>query len=159
MAEEQKNQAWWQTMPGILTATAAIITAVTGLIAVLYQNKVIDKTPQKVVQSIEIAGKWAGQIRESSGTTYRLALAVDSDCKLNKLCGTISVSHVPCYGEITLKEVKSGDYEFSVDNFDNRSDLKVCQAGAGEHFRLIADGKLFYTTSYSDAKGILDKIE
>ena len=38
---------------------------------------VYKRQPQKVVQSIEIAGKWAGQIRESSGTTYRLALAVD----------------------------------------------------------------------------------
>jgi flagellar motor component MotA len=36
MAEEQKPQRWWQTVPGILTATAGIITAVTGLIVALH---------------------------------------------------------------------------------------------------------------------------
>jgi hypothetical protein len=37
MAEEPKLHSWWQTLPGILTATAGIITAVTGLLVVLYQ--------------------------------------------------------------------------------------------------------------------------
>lgn len=37
MAEEQKPQKWWQTVPGVLTATAATITAVTGLIVALHQ--------------------------------------------------------------------------------------------------------------------------
>lgn len=36
MAEEPKLHSWWQTLPGILTATAGIITAVTGLLVVLY---------------------------------------------------------------------------------------------------------------------------
>jgi hypothetical protein len=158
-------------MPGILTATAAIITAVTGLVAMLYQNKIFDKNPQKPAETIksaetiktseamEIAGKWAGQIRESSGTSFRLTVEIYNDCKPDKPCGKISVSHVPCYGDITLKEMKSGDYEFHVDNFDSRSDLEACKVGDGEHFRLLADGKLFYTTSYSDAKGALDKVE
>lgn len=33
----QKPRVWWQTIPGILTAIAAIITAVTGLILALHQ--------------------------------------------------------------------------------------------------------------------------
>ncbi len=33
--------SWWSTIPGILTATAAVITAVTGLTAILVQNGVI----------------------------------------------------------------------------------------------------------------------
>ncbi|NEQ27076.1 MAG: hypothetical protein F6K28_50310, partial [Microcoleus sp. SIO2G3] len=39
MTEENKpqNQNWWQTLPGILTAMAAILTALTGLIAGLYE--------------------------------------------------------------------------------------------------------------------------
>jgi hypothetical protein len=37
MAEEPKLTSWWQTLPGILTATAGIITALTGLLVVLYQ--------------------------------------------------------------------------------------------------------------------------
>ena len=41
MPEEQKSQGWWQTVPGILTATAGIITAVAGLIAALHQAVVL----------------------------------------------------------------------------------------------------------------------
>jgi hypothetical protein len=35
MADEPKPQSWWQTLPGILTAVAAVLTAVTGLIVAL----------------------------------------------------------------------------------------------------------------------------
>lgn len=35
--EPSKSQSWWQTLPGILTAVAAIITAITGLIVALNQ--------------------------------------------------------------------------------------------------------------------------
>jgi len=43
MADEQKPPIWWQTLPGILTATAAIITAVSGLLVVLFQQGVIGR--------------------------------------------------------------------------------------------------------------------
>lgn len=38
MAEEPKFHSWWQTLPGIITATAGIITALTGLLVVLYNT-------------------------------------------------------------------------------------------------------------------------
>jgi len=41
MADDPRSQSWWQTLPGILTATAAILTAVSGLLAILFQNGVI----------------------------------------------------------------------------------------------------------------------
>jgi len=37
MGEGPSRQSWWQTLPGILTATAAVITALTGAILGLYQ--------------------------------------------------------------------------------------------------------------------------
>ena len=39
MAEEVKQQSWWQTLPGILTAIAAFLSAVTGLIVVLRHDE------------------------------------------------------------------------------------------------------------------------
>jgi hypothetical protein len=36
-SEENKSQRWWQTVPGILTAAAGIITAVVGLLVTLHQ--------------------------------------------------------------------------------------------------------------------------
>jgi len=35
MGDEPKFHSWWQTLPGIITATAGIITALTGLLVVL----------------------------------------------------------------------------------------------------------------------------
>jgi hypothetical protein len=38
VAEELRRQTWWHTVPGFLTAAAAIITAATGLILALQQT-------------------------------------------------------------------------------------------------------------------------
>jgi hypothetical protein len=38
MDEAPKSSSWWQTLPGILTAAAGIITAISGLLVVLYQS-------------------------------------------------------------------------------------------------------------------------
>lgn len=41
--EPPKSQSWWQTLPGILTAVAAILTASTGLIMALNQAGVFSR--------------------------------------------------------------------------------------------------------------------
>ena len=42
MSDNNKGAgSWWQTVPGILTGIAAVITAVAGLLALLFQNGVI----------------------------------------------------------------------------------------------------------------------
>lgn len=46
---------WWRTLPGILTATAAIITAVTGLVVAAHQAGLFDREPAVAVQA-EAAG-------------------------------------------------------------------------------------------------------
>ncbi len=47
MVEDPKPRSWWQTLPGILTATAGVITAVTGLIVALHGFGVFDTEPKK----------------------------------------------------------------------------------------------------------------
>lgn len=50
MADElPKTGSWWATMPGILTATAAVITAATGLLAILAQNGVFGESSKSLV--------------------------------------------------------------------------------------------------------------
>lgn len=50
MADElPKTGSWWATMPGILTATAAVITAATGLFAILAQNGVLGEGSKNLV--------------------------------------------------------------------------------------------------------------
>lgn len=43
MTDEQKSQKWWQTAPGLLSATAGLITAATGMIVALHQVGFFDK--------------------------------------------------------------------------------------------------------------------
>lgn len=45
MTDDEKKTSWWSTLPGILTASAAVITAVTGLILGLGQLGVFDRQP------------------------------------------------------------------------------------------------------------------
>lgn len=93
----------------------------------------------------ELSGSWAGTAQDK-GTSFRIELVVLPTCEQGKNCGTIRVSHVPCYGHISLKGSDAGDHEFNVDRFDAGSSPS-CQPGGGEHFRLTA-GVLAYTTSY-----------
>jgi hypothetical protein len=46
MDETPKSSSWWQTLPGILTATAGIITAISGLLVVLYQSPFFKSAPE-----------------------------------------------------------------------------------------------------------------
>jgi len=94
----------------------------------------------------ELAGSWSGLAREGGHKAFRVQLVVSPSCALGNGCGTISVSHVPCYGDISLLNSKDGDYEFNVVRFDARSSSQ-CQTGAGEHFRLKGE-TLVYTTTY-----------
>jgi hypothetical protein len=43
MADERNKSSWWQTAPGLMTATAAVIAAVTGLIGGLNQVGLLDR--------------------------------------------------------------------------------------------------------------------
>ena len=106
-----------------------------------------------------LVGSWRGTAQAGKAPEYQVTLTVTGACTVGRRCGSISISSVPCYGEISLEAEKDGDIEFAVDHFDQRSDRAVCQSGAGEHFRLRADGKLDYRTDYSPiAQGILNRV-
>ena len=44
---QEQPKSWWQTVPGILTGLAAVITATAGLIVALQQVGILDKTDVK----------------------------------------------------------------------------------------------------------------
>lgn len=97
--------------------------------------------------------------KDSNGTSFQITLGIKKPCTLNELCGSISVSHVPCYGFVYLEKAQDNDFEFRVTHFYGESNPSVCQPGAGEHFKLRPDGKLVYTTTYEPvAQGILERI-
>lgn len=50
MADERKSSNWWQTLPGFLTAGAAFLAAMTGLITGLNQTGLIDRAKGQPTQ-------------------------------------------------------------------------------------------------------------
>jgi hypothetical protein len=56
MPEEQNRQGFWTTLPGILTGSAALITAIAGLILGLYQYGIFGSKQKTVGQSTEAKG-------------------------------------------------------------------------------------------------------
>lgn len=47
MAEDNNGKNWWTTLPGIITSTATLVTAIGGLIAILNSNGYFNKTEDK----------------------------------------------------------------------------------------------------------------
>lgn len=48
---ESGSKGWWQTLPGLLTAGAAIITALGGLLVAIHQTGLFDRSPQSSAQT------------------------------------------------------------------------------------------------------------
>jgi hypothetical protein len=78
MTEEPKQQSWWQTLPGILTAIGAVLTAVTGLIVALQQDGQSKVTPvaqppiSTVLPQVPPLPNLSGVWRDNWGTVYQL---------------------------------------------------------------------------------------
>ena len=68
------GRSWWTTLPGVLTAIAAVLTAVTGLVAVLAQQGVIGGARDKPVEAAMAAGtSELGDFNAPLGTVKRVA--------------------------------------------------------------------------------------
>jgi len=65
--EEDKRQRWWQTLPGMLTGLAAVITAVTGLIVVFYRTP--ERSEPNKTNTIATAGRESGSSAISNERT------------------------------------------------------------------------------------------
>ena len=111
-----------------------------------------------IITADAIAGKWAGQATDTSGKSFQITLEIKKSCTINERCGLISVTHIPCFGEVFLEKARDRDFEFRVDNFYGQSNRESCQAGPGELFHLRPDGKLDYKTTYEpEAEGLLER--
>lgn len=173
--EQQQPQGFWRTIPGVLTAVATIITAVTGLLIAFGQLGLFEQDddgapiggqPETLTPQVDdhpditadpISGIWSGEATQGTGGDFDVRLEIRKGCALNERCGTISVSNVPCFGDLFFHDFSVGRYEFSVQNFSAGSG-QDCAPGAGEFLMPQGDGTLLYTTGYDPAiRGILYK--
>lgn len=68
MSQDQESQSkgWWQTLPGLFTAAAAIITAITGLLVALNQAGLFHKSP--TAQTHDSSPPAASSLASTSGS-------------------------------------------------------------------------------------------
>jgi hypothetical protein len=75
LTEPEKKQSFWTTLPGFLTGIAAVLTAVTGLLVVMYPHGFAgspDGRPAAVSpQDATAAAKGAGQTSTNASETHR----------------------------------------------------------------------------------------
>jgi hypothetical protein len=165
--DEKEPRGFWLTLPGILSAVAALVTAVTGLILGLnglgqsdkkgpeHQTQATTVEPPRPLTADDIAGAWSGRVRQGPGKLFELQLDIAKGCGLKETCGSISRSDPNCFGDISLKRIAGERYEFSVDHFSAAS-ARACMPGAGELLMRHGDDALLYTTSYDlSIRGIL----
>lgn len=71
MSESPKPASWWQTLPGLLTALAATITALSGFVALLFQNGVLGhkSEPKAEVVATATAAPQVAEPRASATPT------------------------------------------------------------------------------------------
>ena len=88
MPAPTSNGGFWKTIPGVLTAAAAAISAVTGLVVALNQTGVFESRKAPPVEAAAVSGAWRAQVTYSWGATHAERFAFQTD--KGRLTGTIT---------------------------------------------------------------------
>ena len=144
MSPEAESKPWWQTLPGLLSAGAAIITAVTGLLIALHQTGFFDRhqAPAQIQSSSQPAGERPQPVAAQSGDSHPAASAPSSgSLKLPEM------SQVRM-GDTTYKIQSARVEPFSPDKVSLRLTIRLTNNGRYDvifgtySFRLLVDGYL-----------------
>ena len=143
--KESNPKGWWQTLPGLLTAAAAIITALTGLLVAVHQAGFFGRNPQTPAQTQAkplpsgenahpIDAQSAGSAPSAGVTTTRqLTLPENSQVRLGDAVYKLLSARVEPYSpdkvslHLSVRMTDNGRYDM---NFWSSS------------FRLLVDGSL-----------------
>lgn len=98
---ESDSKGWWQTLPGILTAGAAFLTAIGGLLVAIHQTGFFNRSPQP-----------APQTQSASRPTGASPSPIDAGNAVTNASPGATVSRPLHLPEIT--EARSGDSVFEL---------------------------------------------
>ena len=83
--QDPKSKGWWQTVPGLLTAAATVITAATGLLVALHQAGCFAHNPQSAAQTQSESHSAESQTAtnpSSAGVTPSRPLAIPENAEV-----------------------------------------------------------------------------
>ena len=159
MSNESKQESWWHTMPGMISAIAAVLTAITGLILALRDNApsapapvqpapaavaaapaapVSTARPRATPPTLQLSGLW----RDNWGTVYRVTMQ-------NAGRFTYEAQGVACHGG-NFRSVGEGDVSGSAVRSVYQSSLPSQGSCSGS---LDAGGRTMTVTCNDSACG------
>lgn len=109
MSDEEKPPKFWHTLPGLLTAIAGIITALTGFIGLIYQAAVSNKNydtviPMYAIKKInQLAGNYYLEGKNPDGTVYTGKVTIND--KINHYEIIWKIGNQTYYGAGILDEM------------------------------------------------------
>jgi hypothetical protein len=138
---QPESKGWWQTLPGLLTAGAAIITALTGLLVALHQTGLFNHTaPAQTQSSSQSAGASPASTQAAGGATPS-ATAASRPVPLPQITEVRS-------GQAVFKLLAARVDPYSVDKVDVHLTVRMTNNSPypanfwADSFRLLVGGTL-----------------
>jgi hypothetical protein len=168
-----KTQSWWQTFPGMLTAVAALITALTGLLVALHQAGLLDRRDTEEdapsgesrpdPRSDPTSGQTAatqpgmGTLRTSAGN-----LVFDRITGMSLGNGKLAVSQLGARVDVPLERIKTINFEdqnaIRIEYRNGKSETAVFDCYWNLPVRFHEGGKEIYYGDCNDFR-VVDQIE
>jgi hypothetical protein len=106
---ESESKGWWQTLPGLLTAAAGIITAITGLLVAVHQTGLFDRASHPAAQTQtqtnpDPSGASSPPPAATSGASQTLPLPQDTEMRSGQAVYKLLSARVDPYspGKVSL---------------------------------------------------------
>ena len=146
---ETESKGWWQTLPGLLTAAAAIITALTGLLVALHQTGLLNRTaPAQTQSASQSAGANLPSTQVAGGATPTATGAAAS-----RPVTLPQITEVR-YGQAVFKLLAARVDPYSLDKVSVHLTVRMTNNSPypanfwADSFRLLVDGTLQAPNNY-----------
>lgn len=157
MADE-KPQGWWQTAPGLLTATAGTLTALAGLVATLHNSGCFRSSPPapvvtpaspvaavSPVGAVTVPNAPANGAAAQEGTSPSIFLRYTGDpygCALSLQVRLGKMMTVPTSNLFEVRGIKPGGTNYVVGGSIGCTNLGTCIA-SGQGRVTLRDGAIY----------------
>jgi len=144
MDDQPRSTTWWQTLPGILTAVAALLTAVGGLILAFHQAGLFDRSSQKSDPLRSETVKSSAMTADPSKTSGSTKISPTDPTAPNSL--TLPADTEVRAGDLVYKILGARLDRYAPGKVSLKFDVRMTNNGRfpanfwGDSFRLRVDG-------------------
>lgn len=161
MNDTSDKKSLWRSKQGILTMIAAALTAITGLISVIYSFGVFDRKSVRPVPAMTSASRGPAVAVPSAQPTNQSSTLADTRSPVVRGCFEAYFSNVPS-GRLRILEEGSRDVVLIGRDQNTEEIIGIKFTDSDQPvgalvFRFVSDGKIFKVVSIVD--GSCNKVE